>query len=270
MAIREACWRGDAAALPLGAADVHVWGASLPAPRQVVARCREVLAADERERAARMLSGRARDAFVVSRGVLRALLGCYLGAAPEAVPLAYSVLGRPVLASGADAASLQFSVSHSDSQMVLAFTREAPVGVDVERIRPTAETDAIAARFFAPAERAALAALEADDRMEGFFACWTRKEALLKAVGLGISGGLGRIAVTCHPREPARITRSDLGEIELERWSLVDLPAPAGFRAALAAGLIAPVVTCFEGALRVVAGGSRAYNQSSRNEVSAS
>jgi 4'-phosphopantetheinyl transferase len=228
----------------LGPQGVHVWTASLPAEDGVVEQCRDLLSPDERERAGRMQLPSPRDLFVVGRGLLRTLIGNYLDMPPADVSFSYSAFGRPWLPAGGSRPALQFSVSHSGVQIALAFTREARVGIDVERVRTSADCGAIAARFFAPAEQAALASLSLADRIDAFFACWTRKEALLKAVGLGISRGLSRVEVTCRPGDPARLLRSDLTEVDPAGWSLFDLPVPPGYRSALAVSLAEPSVSC--------------------------
>jgi 4'-phosphopantetheinyl transferase len=237
---------------PLGPHDVHVWTASLPAADGVIERCRELLSPDEHERAGRMLLPLPRELFVVGRGLLRTLVGRYLGVGPVDVQFAYSAFGRPWVAAGDNRPPLQFSVSHSGAQIALAFAREARVGIDVERVRTSADCDAIAARFFAPAEQAALASLVLADRIDAFFACWTRKEALLKAIGLGISQGLSRVEVTCRPGDPARVMRSDLTEVDPAGWSLLDLRVPPGYRSALAVSMAEPSVSCIAEAAAVV------------------
>lgn len=230
--------------------DVHVWSVSLPAQGSVLEACEGLLSPDERARAARMLLASRREAFVVARGLLRTLTGRYAGLPPGDVRFTYTALGRPSLA--ADAPSLQFSVSHSGGQVLLAFAGQARVGVDIERVRTSAGSDAIARRFFTAGEQAELAALAGPDRLEAFFACWTRKEALLKAVGLGIARGLSHVEVTCRPGDPARLVRSDLDEINPARWSLVDLAAAPGYRAALAVSMVNPDVSCCGDATDVV------------------
>jgi 4'-phosphopantetheinyl transferase len=237
---------------PLGPDDVHVWHASLPVAPGVADTCQSLLAPDERERAGRMLVRTARELFVVGRGTLRALLGGYLSVAAADVRFSYSPFGRPWVPAGDNRPALQFSISHSGTQIVLAFARAARVGIDIERVRTDADCDAIAARFFKPAERAVLSSLARADRIDAFFACWTRKEAVLKAVGLGITGGLGRLEVTCRPGDGARVLRSDLAEVDPARWSLIDLASPPGYRSALAVSLVGPRISSVGEAVGVV------------------
>jgi 4'-phosphopantetheinyl transferase len=214
--------------------------------------CHSLLAPDERERAGRMVVRTARELFVVGRGLLRVLVGRYLGVPAAEVRFSYSAFGRPWVPDPDSRPALQFSVSHSGTEIVMAFARTARIGIDIERIRTDADCDAIAARFFAPAERAALSSLALADRVDAFFACWTRKEAVLKAVGLGISGGLGRLEVTCRPDEGARVVRSDLADVDPARWSLVDFESRPAYRSALAVSLPEPHIARCDGAVSVV------------------
>jgi 4'-phosphopantetheinyl transferase len=236
----------------LGPDDVHVWSASLPVSPETHDSCQDLLAPDERERAGRILARPARDLFVVGRGVLRALVGCYLSVPAAEVQFSYSAFGRPWVPTGDGRPALQFSVSHSGTQIVLAVAWSARVGIDIERVRPDADYDGIAARFFAPAERAVLSSLAPADRIDAFLACWTRKEAVLKAVGLGITGGLSRLEVTCRPGDCARLLQSGLAEVDPARWSLVDLVSPPAYRSALAVSLAEPHITRIDDAVGVV------------------
>ena len=150
----------------------------------------------ERERAARFRFERDRRRFIVARARLREELAARLGVRPEAVRFAYGDNGKPRLADHA----LQFSVSHCDDVALFAFSKTAEVGVDIEAIRPVREADAIAIQFFSPLEHAGYAALAPRDRLLGFFRVWTRKEAYVKALGVGFSMALERFDLSVAPR----------------------------------------------------------------------
>ena len=150
-----------------------------------------VLSSDERDRAARFRFEIHRDRYIAARGALRTVLGELAGAPPESIEFVYGEHGKPTLKSG----DFQFNVSHSDHRAVIGVTRAAPVGVDVERINPDRANPDIARRFFAEQEIANLERLHAEEYTNAFFQCWARKEAVLKAVGTGISGGLSSFAV---------------------------------------------------------------------------
>lgn len=215
---------------------VHVWRADTGMPASRLAALCQLLAPDERARAARFLHEEDRRRYTVARGVLRRLLARYLGVAPTAVEFRYGAHGKPALAETAEGRDLRFNLSHSHGLALHAFAIGREVGVDVERMRPNTDVMAVARRFFSPAEVDALTKLPAGQRREAFFNCWTRKEAFIKAHGEGIALGLGRFGVTLRPGEPAALLRFDGDPAEAARWSMYALDAGEGYKAALAVG----------------------------------
>lgn len=182
------------------------------------ARLRELagfLSAEERERARRFRFERDRNRFTACRGTLRELLGVSSG-----VRFAYGAFGKPRL----EDSDVRFNVSHSHGMAMIATTRGREVGCDIERIDPSFADDKIPERFFSPYEVAALRALPASDQCEAFFRCWTRKEAFIKACGMGMSLALDSFDVSLG--RPALLRGA-------EGWSLYDVDAPAGYAAAL-------------------------------------
>ena len=149
------------------------------------------LSQDERDRAARFRFDIHRDRYTSARGALRTVLGALTATPPEKVEFIYGDHGKPDLKSR----GVHFNLSHSDHRAIIAVTRVAPVGVDVERMNPDRANPDIARRFFAAQEIADLNGLTASEYTNAFFQCWARKEAVLKAVGTGISGGLSSFAV---------------------------------------------------------------------------
>ena len=161
-------------AVPLTVDEIHVWRARLDAPApEVVASLEALLSADERERARKFYFERDRRRFVVCRGILRTLLGSYLGRAPQEIAFHYGPNGKPRLED-----SIFFNLAHSEDLALLAFTRAGEVGVDVERIREMSDWPSIAELSFSPEERERLRACPAFRRREEFFHAWTRQEAL--------------------------------------------------------------------------------------------
>jgi 4'-phosphopantetheinyl transferase len=141
------------------------------------------LSEDERSRARRFARERDRRRYVVARGRLRELLAQRLGADPREIELVHGANGKPALAHG----SLRFNVSHCEDLALYGFAEGREIGVDLEVLRELSEADQIAERFFSADERAAYRALPAPQRTRGFFRCWTRKEALAKALGTGLA-----------------------------------------------------------------------------------
>lgn len=153
----------------------------------------------ERQRAGRFHFDRDRRRFIVARARLRQLLAARLGVRPEAVELAYGKNGKPELAQRFADTAWRFNVSHCDDVAVYALSHGREIGIDVEAIRAVPEADAIAARFFSRRENQAYSALAPDDKPLGFFNCWTRKEAFVKALGDGLSLPLDEIDVSSAP-----------------------------------------------------------------------
>lgn len=219
----------------LGRGDVHVWRTGLDQPAGAVALLAESLSGDERDRAARFYFERDRRRFTVARGELRALLGAYLGVPAAAIAFDYGSHGKPRLAGALAAGDLRFNVSHSAGVALYAVARGREVGVDVEGHREDFATAEIAERFFSPAERGALAALPLDRRCAAFFACWSRKEAYIKARGLGLSLALDGFDVSLAPGEPAALLATRDDPAERDRWTLRALDPGPGLAGAIAA-----------------------------------
>lgn len=213
---------------------VDVWATALDRPPATLERLGRLLTDDETARAKRFVFARDRRRFVVARGVLRELLGAYLGRAPGAIRFVYGAAGKPALAPPLDAAGLEFNVSHSDEIALYAVGLYRPVGADVEQVRALDDLEALAERNFSRAERRALFALPLTQRLAGFFACWTRKEAFIKALGEGLSHPLDAFTVSLAPGEPARFVEIGGEAGDAERWTLAAVEVGADYHAAVA------------------------------------
>ena len=207
-----------------GSREVYLWTVPLEASDQQVTECRAWLSEEEVGRATRYQFDRHRRDFVLSRGVLRALLGKLKREHPANIRFSYASHGKPALRDSAD--PLRFNMSRSSGMAVYAFTIGCEVGVDVEQITPIPELADIAARFFAAEETAELMALSKLQRVRGFFNCWTRKEAFVKALGEGMSLPLDSFRVTLGVGEPARLLHMADNVQAAKDWTLYDW-APA-------------------------------------------
>ena len=194
----------------------------------------ELLAPEERERAARFRFEQHRRQFVACRGTLREILAPYLGQHPARIAFIYNRHGKPSVSNS----DVRFNVSHSGGWGLQAVTRGGEVGIDLERIDPGFAQDQIPERYFSLREVAQLRALPADQQTAAFFRCWTRKEAYIKARGLGLALALDSFDVTLGPGESPMLSRA-------EGWSVQDLDAPPGFAAAIVAeGSVFSVASC--------------------------
>jgi 4'-phosphopantetheinyl transferase len=183
-----------------------------------------LLDASERARLGRLRSPQQARRYAARRSALRLVLGAALGLRPEAVPLESGAHGKPRLSA---AAELSFNLSHRGETAVIALARAGAVGVDVESARTRSSPLRLAARHFHPDEAAAIAALPAELATDAFLRCWTAKEAVLKALGTGLSESMRGVVVEPDPRGPLRLLKMP-GAQKPANWTLHALCLPRG------------------------------------------
>jgi 4'-phosphopantetheinyl transferase len=177
----------------------------------------DILGTEDSARAQRFHFPEDRARFLLGRALLHALLQA-VGCADTTLDLVFTPLGKPALRHHPE---IHFSITHSGDFVAVAAARETIVGIDLERIPPGFDHQAIAARVLSSAEQQSLLALPPERRLETFFQAWTGKEAVLKARGTGIAGGMPAVAI---PLEPSLSPRA------LDRtWMIQGLPLPAGY-----------------------------------------
>jgi 4'-phosphopantetheinyl transferase len=233
MDCNDTVWHSMCGTYTLPQGEVHVWRASLVRADSQFAALTHLLSSEEHDRAGKFHFEADRKRCVLARGLLRLLLGRCLGQRPEQVQFQYNEFGKPILAGGLHP-SVQFNVSHSGDLVLVALTRDRAVGVDVEYMRMDMAMEEIAARFFSAAECSALATVTPALRSAVFFACWTRKEAYLKARGDGLSLPLAAFDVSLLPSDEVRLLATRHDSTDVHRWTLRSLEAGDGYQAALA------------------------------------
>lgn len=214
--------------------EVHVWCASLDQPLSRFQRLTQILSMDERMRAERFHFEQDRRRFIVSRGILKAILARYLSVEASRMQFCYGKNGKPALPDAFGKRNIHFNMSDSEGLAIYGFTRDREIGVDIERIRDISEMNHISERFFSVRENAVFRALPESKKKEAFFACWTRKEAFIKAIGDGLSRPLDKFDVSLVPGEPARLLRIEGDSKGASRWSIQELKPASGFAAAFA------------------------------------
>jgi 4'-phosphopantetheinyl transferase len=213
--------------------EAHLWAVNVAEPPISWPLLQGILSDEERRSAARFRFRADQKRSVLGRSVLRLMLGRYLGEEPDRLVLSRSEHGKPYLA-GERPGEVEFNVSHAGGWVVVGLTRAGSIGVDIEEIRDVPGAEDIAARYFAREEGLALRALPAADRREGFLACWTCKEAYVKALGTGLGTGLGSFAVQGFAGAPSLLRIGAGQPIAAEEWTMWSgAPAP-GYLAATA------------------------------------
>lgn len=208
--------------------EVELWVWTLDVDDAMRGRLGAHLSADEAERAARFVFERDRQRYITARGRMREILAHEAQTSPAALRFAYSDHGKPSLEG---AGGLRFNLSHSEALAALAVCREHEIGVDIELIRPLKED--IAERFFSRSEVAALKALPESEQLDAFYRCWTRKEAVVKAVGEGLSRPLDTFDVSLEAGA-ARLLRMESESAGPGAWKLAHFAPAPGFAGAVA------------------------------------
>jgi 4'-phosphopantetheinyl transferase len=196
---------------------------------------------DEQARCRRFVQERDQRSFAAAHGGLRLLLGAMLGAPPGALRFAVGEFGKPRLDGNW---GIEFNMSHGDGIVLIALSRGQQIGVDVEGMRPVSERAEIVRRYLHPGEAADLVRLGGREAEAAFFRCWSRKEAVVKALGRGMNLDLHRYRVTCAPGAEPMLLALEGENAPGEAWSLHDLAPGPNHVGALAARLRPFGISC--------------------------
>ncbi|MDX1378156.1 MAG: 4'-phosphopantetheinyl transferase superfamily protein [Anaerolineales bacterium] len=227
----QANWTLPPDELILNINQVDIWLVSTKASLDTVQQAESSLSADETQRAAKFRFEKDRIRFVISHVALRDVLSRYLHIEPREISFTVGEYGRPSVGS---IQNLDFNLSHSGDYALIAIARGRKVGVDVECFRDELEIEKIARRFFSQNENDELMSLPPDQQQIGFFNCWTRKEAYIKAHGLGLSLPLDGFDVSLSPNEPAKLRATRPNAHEASRWTLLALETDSRHAGAVA------------------------------------
>lgn len=204
---------------------IHVWLVNLSISREEQSYARKCLNVGEKARADRFKQAKHREYFTAARAFLRQIVSLYLNISPCSVCFYYSENGKPLLEKTHNS-PIVFNVSHSENQAIIATGLNHPIGVDIEQSKPE-YTEAIAKRFFSPEENNALLSLPKHSRSSAFYRLWSRKEALLKATGTGLTSDIHHTNLSVNPV-------SEIYQHQQQSWRILPLACQDGFEASLA------------------------------------
>ena len=219
----------------LASEDVHVWVTRTGWPPDHIRAAAEHLSLDERQHAGRFHFRVDTERHIVGRALARLLLGGLLGMHPRSLLLDKNGFGKPQLADAQNANGIQFNISHSGDFVLVALALGREVGVDVEQLDPKVELEQIALLMFSRGEVDDLASLPAGERLSGFFRCWSRKEAFIKAHGEGLSMPLDQFDVSLKRVAPVVVPTPGVHISQARRWTIRDVDVGPGYAAAVAA-----------------------------------
>lgn len=197
--------------------EIHLWRCSLPVPDEDLQRTVEALPDQaEHARAVRLVFPADRRRQIHGRGLLRLVLGNYLARPPASLAFVTNDYGKPELRQ---ADGLYFNFSRCRDLALIGLTRVSPVGVDVERIRPLPDRDALIAHCLSRVERDWLASRPAQQQERDFFRLWTGKEAVLKSLGTGLATPPENVSVRLRKRGMGNVGNAKVAGAG-GRWTL--------------------------------------------------
>lgn len=239
-------WREVSAIPPVAPAEIQVWRVNLLPPPAEISRLEKFLTAHEIKQAAQFHFAHDQRRFVVRRAVLRQLLAANLGLRPAEIQIEAAQFQKPQIAAPQNPNNLRFNCSHSADWALIALALGREVGADVEQRRPLPDADELVKNYFSDGEITEWNGLPEAARGEGFFNCWTRKEAYVKAIGLGLAHPLKEFSVSLAPDRPVVLLKVAKDSTALDRWSLLDLAVATGYSAALVLENRPATVNCFQ------------------------
>jgi len=227
-------WHKTPAKLSLSDKYIDIWRTALDLPQRQVDEYLTLLSSEEISRAQRFKVKRKYREYIISRGLLRRVLGHALRTDPAGFEFEYTEHEKPFLGLIHRGKSVSFNVSHSHEQTLIAVTLDHALGIDIEYVRQDVQFKQLARRFFSAQEAGELETYTEAGIPRAFFACWTRKEAFVKALGDGIAFGLNEFSVSVNPFDDTVALTTHWDPDEAGNWSLVSIRTDQEYIAALA------------------------------------
>ncbi len=215
--------------MELSGNEVHLWYGKVNEFSKNVESYANLLSLEETARANNFKFAKDRTVYVLARGLLRILSGRYLDQIPESIKFNYGEYGKPEYDVQTP---IKFNISHSGNMIVLAFVRNFDIGVDIENIKEDFDVIDIAKHFFSSDEIQRLEALPKEQKVAGFYRCWTRKESFIKAKGSGLSFPLTSFSVSLDA-DKAELLRTDWAITEKKEWRMFSFEPANGYLGSL-------------------------------------
>ena len=224
-------WQKTPDILSLSKDHIDVWLCDLKHLSSDINKFYAFLSDDERERANKLKIEDKKQQYIITRGILRQRLGLLANIDPEIFVFEYLQHGKPVLNNETRFADITFNISHSYDLALIAIYQKYHLGVDIEKINYESKHDHLVTRFFSMAEQSEFQTIQEANKAKAFCACWTRKEAFIKAIGSGVTYGLDTFDVTVDP--DIHMPEINLLEPSEETWSAINLPVNDEYMACL-------------------------------------
>jgi 4'-phosphopantetheinyl transferase len=203
----------------LPARDLHLWVLKFADLKDSVESLTQTLSSDELAKARQYRFKASQEKYIIGRAATREILSRYLKTTPQSIIFSYNNFGKPSLNNP----DLQFNVSHTKDTFLLAITKKYPVGIDIEHCQPKLNFLSVAKTFCTSQEYQKLLSVEASEINLAFYRCWTRKEAILKAIGHGLFFPFDALEVTFLPQETARGKNLKYADYPESYWEILEI-----------------------------------------------
>ncbi|MGK7941237.1 MAG: 4'-phosphopantetheinyl transferase superfamily protein [Crocosphaera sp.] len=223
-------WKDPSPKLTINSQEIHLWKTNLQQSSLNIKNGFKILNQEEKIKAQKFHFEQHQQRFIIARSTLKRILSLYLSLPPETIEFQYSDHGKPQLVDHLNNKQLQFNLSHSQDLAIYAITPYYLIGVDVEYVRPMRDAENIAKRFFSAQEFQRINSLSPVNKNKEFLTLWTAKEAYLKAIGKGLSGGLETVEISSY--EPRKFI--NLPDINKHNWTLLSFVPQVNYLAAMA------------------------------------
>ncbi len=222
--MNEIFWQSPPKEISISDQEIHVWKTSLHKSPLQLSSLTSILSIEEQKQGARFIYTEHQQYFWVTHALLRLILARYINLLqPQQFCFTKGIFGKPYIQNLPNDLNLQFNVSHSNDQALFALAKDQELGVDIELITPKRSCEEIAQRFFANEEYEAWKVLPECQQLTGFYRIWTRKEAYIKAIGLGLNYPLKDFVVSVE-KKPIQGLLAVCGDRNIaQTWSLIDL-----------------------------------------------
>jgi len=239
-------WTPVAAHPPIAPDELCLFAFSLQASPFVIAESRLVLDQEELQRAERFRRPCDRERFIVKRATVRRILAYYSGCSPEALPIIEGPFGKPELDGDRPGNPIHFNVTDSQHLGLIAICLDREVGVDLECASRAVDWHGISRRMFTTGEISSLMELPDQDQLHAFYSHWTRKEAVVKALGRGLHFPLDNFELSIWPNCSENVADLALDGSVLRFWVRPLEEPHTGFFAAIATARRQPAtVSCW-------------------------
>lgn len=236
-------WQQTPDTLSISKDHIDIWLCDLKQLSGDINNFYSILSEDERDRADKLKVEDKKQQYIITRGTLRQRLGLLSNIDPKDFVFDYLEHGKPVLFNDVNHADIKFNVSHSNDLALIAIAQKQNIGIDIEKINREANHQALMTRFFSEAEQVEFQNIPEAYEAEAFCACWTRKEAFIKAIGSGVTYGLDKFDVTVDPENQA--PEINLHKPSKDIWSAINLPINDEYMACLVSDRDSLSVRCW-------------------------